>query len=140
MILDSIPIFEYCSGLNSAGFAESDSFQYSYTAFGLKSTIFMIPVFKYCSGLNSAGFAESDTFQYSYTAFDLELTIFMSSGLNSAFLCFLYLKISYIYCLGHIPAFVCCSGQFSLIPAFVCCFGFNSVIFSTFELISTYFD
>ena len=75
----------------------------------------LIPVFKYCSGLNSAGFDESDTFQYSYTASDLELTIFMSSGLNSAFVCCLYLKLSY---LGHIPAFVCCSGHFLYIGTY----------------------
>ena len=68
-------VFEYCSGLNSARFAESDSFQYSYTALVLNQLylwVFMIldsiQVFKYCSGLNSARFAESDSFQYSYTA------------------------------------------------------------------------
>ena len=47
------PVFEYCSGLNSARFAESDSFQYLCTALVLNQLylwVFMIlDSFKYLS-------------------------------------------------------------------------------------------
>ena len=67
-------VFEYCFGLNSARFAESDSFQYLCTALVLNQLYLWVfmdlglnSVFEYCSGLNSARFAESDSFQYSCT-------------------------------------------------------------------------